>query len=173
MIKYIMFIVAMLVGLVAATEPKLAGPSSYYKGVFSNFTRESPYIVVRVKYNSKTRLIVTPNSEFSRVLCKKWGISYKNYVTIMSKTPTKNNVVMLDRELDVIDDFWLTVGCQNLSLYTESEYLRINTKSVSSGLYIKPLPEQAKMNCVIAEFIRRDYYVRVDDETGYLFVSKQ
>lgn len=149
--------------------------STYYNNVFSNNTRESPYILVRVKLKDELRIIVTPNAEFSRILRKQLRLNEQGYVKFMSNAPVKNNTILFDKNLLLIDNSLLVGTCQTQkegSMDSESELVANYSQKAGKSMAIKLLKNHSESNCVIAKFIQFNYLVTTDDESGTLLIKK-
>lgn len=165
-----------LLTAIVATALLTSGPDpAYYNGVFSNHTRESPYILVRVKLKDELRTIVAPNAEFSRILRKQLKLDEHGYIKFMSSSPVKNNTVLIDKYISSFDNSLLIGNCQTHkmgSADSERALIASYSQKVGANTVMKLPKNHDENNCIISIFIKHNYIITTDDESGALLVKK-
>lgn len=174
-----------LVGLLLTSWPCLAGdsllrqnrpprPSAYYQRVFSDFTRESPCLLVRVSWHGQRRELVLPNAEFARLLAQQYHLSESAYIAFLASRPVVANVVLVDRPL-VLPDARVLVkpypGAGHLAQQATGSFLRRYTHLVGSTRLLNGSLDARTERWVLKACIQRRYWVRTDDETGYYWLQ--
>lgn len=143
-----------------------------YEKVINDFSIHSFFICLKVEYNKSTVPIVLENSKLYSVLSYFEKIDRKKYITEINrvlKTNTNYNLQNYDA-FSYLRKYEVSFKKEWISFFDSREKL-ICFFNRDGVLMKKKNYEEKKM--IIYMLFKYDIFVKIDDETGYLYIESE
>lgn len=146
--------------------------NDFYKIVLNDFSRQSYYIFLKISNDSEEHYAIIENSNLFLYLTEKKALKKDSYYSYMKDILENDKLLKIDA-VDKINDigFILVQKCSDVDSTIKmgrKKFLETYFKDdIINDNIIKD-----KIPCIIKELFKWKIPIKVDDESGYLMITK-